>query len=187
MWSLFGPATTMPGTSPNAARNCSTTSGPTSKQLGPIDGPSATRMRSGRAPSSTMRATTFAATPSTVPRQPAWADPITRASGSANRSGMQSAANAPSTGPDAIGDEAVELGGLGERLADLPHGGAVDVAHDLELVRSRSRRARRAGGGSPRRSPRRRPSACRGSATRAAPSRRRRCAREIHERSPRVG
>ena len=31
---------------------------------------------------------------------------------------MQSAANAPSTGPGAIAHEAVELGVVGERLAD---------------------------------------------------------------------
>ena len=49
------------------------------------------------------------ATPPTVPRQPACAAPITRASGSANRIGMQSAANAPSTGPGTIADQAVEL------------------------------------------------------------------------------
>ena len=45
---------------------------------------------------------------------------------------MQSAANAPSTGPTSIAHEAVALGDLG--LADLPHVGAVDVAGRLELL-----------------------------------------------------
>ena len=48
---------------------------------------------------------------------------------------MQSAANAPSTGPGRSADQAVELGGVGQRLADPPHGGAVDVPGDLQLLR----------------------------------------------------
>ena len=44
----------------------------------------------------------------------------------------------------AIADQAVELGRLGQRLADRPDVGAVDVLGDLQLRRGRSRRARRA-------------------------------------------
>ena len=46
-----------------------------------------------------MAANVASSTPASAPRQPAWAAPITRASGSANSTGPQSAVETPMASP----------------------------------------------------------------------------------------
>jgi hypothetical protein len=59
-------------------------------------------MRAGWAPRSTMLCTSASTTPVTAPRQPAWAAPMTRASGSASRTGAQSAVPMPRATPGRV-------------------------------------------------------------------------------------
>ena len=64
-----------------------------------MQGPRAAVIRSGAAPSAAMAASAASSTPSSAPCQPAWAAPITPASGSASRTGPQSAVSTPSSRP----------------------------------------------------------------------------------------
>ena len=64
-----------------------------------MHGPMPARIRSGRAPSRVIAATVASMTPASAPRQPPCAAPMTRASGSANSTGAQSAASTPSAIP----------------------------------------------------------------------------------------
>ena len=64
-----------------------------------MHGPMPARIRSGRAPSRVIAATVASMMPASAPRQPPCAAPMIRASGSANRTGAQSAASTPSAMP----------------------------------------------------------------------------------------
>jgi hypothetical protein len=93
-------ATTASPVPPSAVLTASTTSAPTSKQHGPIAGPSAIRRSPGRAPKSAASVRTTAGnTPATVPRQPACAAATAPVRGSTTIAGMQSATNTPSATP----------------------------------------------------------------------------------------
>ena len=58
-------------------------------------------MRRRAAPMASISSTIASSTPATAPRQPAWAAPTTRAAGSANSTGAQSAVTMPSAMPGA--------------------------------------------------------------------------------------
>src|SRR6185436_3533630 len=78
------------------ARNASTTSGPTSPQQAPRHGPMAATRSADRVPNSfTIARTAAAAAPEAVPRQPAWAAPTVRVTGSCSSTGAQSATRTP--------------------------------------------------------------------------------------------
>ncbi len=64
-----------------------------------MQGPTAARMRRGRASCAVMASTAACTIPPSAPFQPAWAAPITRASGSTISTGAQSAERAPSISP----------------------------------------------------------------------------------------
>jgi hypothetical protein len=77
-----------------ASSTAATTSGPTSKQQTPMDGPNATRRSAARVPYSlVIRAMVAGSTPATVPRQPACTAAKAPVTGSASSAGMQSATN----------------------------------------------------------------------------------------------
>ena len=136
---------------------------PTSKQHGPMAGPSATRRSSGRAPNSATSARTAAgSTPATVPRQPACAAATAPVRGSTTNAGMQSATNTPSATPASSVTRRVRLDARDRRGivagAHAHDRGAVDLPRDVERPARRRPRAA-AGAGSPRRCRARRPSA----------------------------
>ena len=88
------------------------TSASVSKQHGPMQGPMAARMFSGRQPNSRcMASTARAAMPAAVPRQPAWAAPMARATGSNSSTGVQSAEKIVSATPlvRALGGEIINI------------------------------------------------------------------------------
>ena len=94
-----------------------------------MHGPMPARIRSGRAPSLVIAATVASMIPASAPRQPPCAAPMIRASGSANRTGAQSAASTPSAMP---GTRCHHRVGAGIFLAppgalDGDRGGAVDL------------------------------------------------------------
>ena len=64
-----------------------------------MHGPTAAAIRAGAAPRPTMAATVASRMPASAPFQPAWAAPITPASGSASSTGPQSAASTPRSRP----------------------------------------------------------------------------------------
>ena len=66
-----------------------------------MHGPMAARIDAGREPSRTMACTVACTTPLNAPCQPEWQAPTTRAMGSANSTGAQSAASTPSATPGA--------------------------------------------------------------------------------------
>src|SRR5690349_3838663 len=68
-----------------------------------MHGPTAARISARRAPSPSMLAMVDSSTPPMAPRQPAWAAATTPATGSANSTGVQSAASTPTAMPlDAV-------------------------------------------------------------------------------------
>ncbi len=75
-----------------------------------MQGPSTAVIRSGAAPSPTIAATTPSSTPPSAPFQPACAAPITPASGSASRTGPQSAVSTPKQQARPIGHQRVGFG-----------------------------------------------------------------------------
>ena len=101
-----------------------------------MQGPTAARMRSRRAPSFSIAAIVASTTPPSAPFQPACAAPITPAAASASSTGAQSAAITPSTTPGRSVTSPSALGAPGEvqrcvpTVSDL---GRMDLVQGQEL------------------------------------------------------
>ena len=123
--------------------------------------PGRSRRRSGSrsAPRSSIAATVASITPPSAPFQPAWAAPITPASRSASRTGVQSAVRMPSARPgrSVTIASAWRAGVVGPGRVGVERVGRMDLV-DGDQPRARARPPRPRGGGSRRSRRDRRPS-----------------------------